>query len=85
MGDKLHPRALWLCGNLSLNKPSFCLLPAFSLVLLCPECPWKKVLAVLDLGCYVRLFFLYGKSGLLFLVGLGLIIAVASLTAEHRL
>jgi len=40
---------------------------------------------VLNLDYYVRLFLIYGKRGLLFLEVLRLIIAVASLAAEHRL
>ena len=38
---------------------------------------------MLGLGCYVSIFFICGKRGLRFLEVLGLIIAVASLAAEH--
>ena len=42
-------------------------------------------LAVLDLRCCVRAFSSCGERGLLFVVVRGLLIAVASLVAEHGL
>ena len=42
-------------------------------------------LAALGLCCCVRAFSSCGKQGLLFVVVRGLLIAVASLVAEHRL
>ena len=42
-------------------------------------------MAVLGLRCYMQTFSSYGKRGLLFLVMHGLLIAVASLVAEHGL
>ena len=43
------------------------------------------ILAVLGLRCCVQAFSSCGERGLLFLVVCGLLIAVASLTAEHGL
>ena len=45
----------------------------------------KKFLAVLGLHCCSRAFSSCGEWGLLFIVVGGLLIAVASLVAEHRL
>ena len=42
-------------------------------------------MAVLGLRCCARAFSSCGKRGLLFVVVLGLLIAVASLVAEHGL
>ena len=42
-------------------------------------------LAALGLGCYARAFSSCGERGLLFLAVHGLLIAVASPVAEHRL
>ena len=41
-------------------------------------------LAVLDLCCSVRVFSGCGEQGLLFIVVVGLLVAVASLVVEHR-
>ena len=40
-------------------------------------------LAALGLCCYMRAFSSYGERGLLFVAVRGLLIAVASLVAEH--
>ena len=42
-------------------------------------------LAVLGLHCFAWAFSSYGEQGLLFVAVQGLLIAVASLVAEHRL
>ena len=42
-------------------------------------------LAALGLGCYAQAFSSCGERGLLFVVVQGLLIAVASLVAEHGL
>ena len=42
-------------------------------------------LAALGIRCYMWAFSSYGEQGLLFVVVHGLLIAVASLVAEHRL
>ena len=42
-------------------------------------------MAMLGLCCCVRAFSSYGEWGLLFVVVRGLLIAAASLVAEHRL
>ena len=42
-------------------------------------------LATVGLRCFVLAFFSCGDQGLLFIVGSGLLIVVASLVVEHRL
>ena len=49
------------------------------------ECDCLFFLAALGLGCCVRTFSSCGERGLLFVVVHGLLVAVASLVAEHGL
>ena len=71
------------------SAPSACSAPRKP-ALPCLLCPFIYLLiylfmAVLGLHCCVRGFSSCGERGLLFLVVRGLLIAVASLVAEHRL
>ena len=43
------------------------------------------ILATVGLRCFVLAFFSCGDQGLLFIVGSGLLIVVASLAVKHRL
>ena len=78
----------WLHLNSNKHAPiSVCWLHIdFSFALFfCGHCKFIYFLAVLSLPCCAQAFSSCGEWGLLFIVVCGLLIAVASLAAEHRL
>ena len=84
MGSKARP-LLWLSASVSVTGRIVSMMVGILFFFFNINLFIYLFLAELGLRCWVRAFSCCGERGLLFIAVHGLLIAVASLVAEHRL